>query len=128
MPARAKGRKMTTQTELGQIEISNTAVASVAAHAVLQSYGVVGMALPGLREGLVELLQRDSSKRGVVVTTDGDEIAIDLYVVLEYGLRISEVAHNIMHNVKFAVEQALGRPVKQVNVHVQGLRVSSHED
>lgn len=128
MQARTKGRTMTTQTELGQIEISNTAIASLAAHAVLQSYGVVGMALPSLREGIAELLQRDSSKRGVVVTTEGEEIVIDLYVVLEYGLRISEVAHNIMHNVKFAVEKALGRPVKQVNVHIQGLRVSAHEE
>lgn len=124
MQARVKGRMMTVQTELGQIEISNTAVASLAAHAVLQSYGVVGMALPSLREGIAELLQRDSSRRGVVVTADEDEIAIDLYVVLEYGLRISEVAHNITNNVKFAVEQALGHSVKQVNVHVQGLRVS----
>lgn len=119
---------MTTQTELGRIEISHTAVASLAAHAVLQTYGVVGMASPGLREGIAELLQRDSSKRGVLVSAEDDEIVIDLYVILEYGLRISEVAHNIMSNVKFAVEQALGQPVKHVNVHIQGLRVSKNEE
>lgn len=86
------------------------------------------MASPGLREGIAELLQRDSSKRGVLVSAEDDEIVIDLYVILEYGLRISEVAHNIMSNVKFAVEQALGQPVKHVNVHIQGLRVSKNEE
>jgi uncharacterized alkaline shock family protein YloU len=40
-------------------------------------------------------------------------------------MRISEVAHNIMESVKFNVEKALGIPVAQVNVHVQGLRVST---
>ncbi|HKD74126.1 MAG TPA: Asp23/Gls24 family envelope stress response protein, partial [Ktedonobacterales bacterium] len=54
----------------------------------------------------------------------GDRIAVDLYLIMEYGLRISEAAHNVMQNVKFAVEQALNLPVVQVNVIVQGLRLS----
>ena len=58
---------------------------------------------------------------------EGNRITIDLYVVIEYGTRISTVAHNIMSSVKFSVEKALGVPVSQVNVHVQGLRVSDLE-
>jgi len=54
-------------------------------------------------------------------------ISIDLYVVIEYGTRISEVAQNMMHSVKFSVERSLGMPVAEVNVHVQGLRVSSKD-
>ncbi|HYN87238.1 MAG TPA: Asp23/Gls24 family envelope stress response protein [Ardenticatenaceae bacterium] len=116
-------RTITTQTELGRIEIADTAIASLAAQAVLRSYGVVGLALPGLRAGITRLLGRNSARRGVVVTTDGQDVLIDLYVVLESGLRISEVANNIRESVQYAVERALGRPVKQVNVHIQGLRV-----
>ena len=110
---------MAESTHLGKIEISPAAVASLASHAVLKTYGVVGMSL----RNLVQILSRDS-KRGVSVHIEGGEIVIDLYVIIEYGTRISEVAHNIMENVKFAVEKALGVPVSQVNVYVQELRVS----
>ena len=110
---------MAESTHLGKIEISPAAVASLANHAVLKSYGVVGMS----SRSLAQLLSRDS-KRGVRVHIDGSEIVIDLYVIVEYGTRISEVARNIMESVKFRVDKALGLPVTQVNVHVQGLRVS----
>ncbi len=110
---------MAESTHLGKIEISPAAVASLANHAVLKTYGVVGMSL----RNLVQILSRDS-KRGVSVHIEDGEIIIDLYVIIEYGTRISEVAHNIMGNVKFAVEKALGVPVSQVNVYVQELRVS----
>jgi uncharacterized alkaline shock family protein YloU len=61
----------------------------------------------------------------VEVVFTGGKVVIDLYVVIEYGTRISEVARNIMSNVKFAVESALGVPVVYVNVNVQGIRVST---
>jgi len=51
------------------------------------------------------------------------EIIVDLYVIVQYGTRISEVAHGVMHGVQYALEQALGVPVAEVNVHVQGLRM-----
>jgi len=110
---------MTESTHLGKIEISPAAIASLANHAVLKSYGVVGMS----SRNLGQLLSCDS-KRGVKVNIENGEIVIALYVIVEYGTRISEVAHNIMESVKFTVEKALGVPVAQVNVHVQGLRVS----
>jgi uncharacterized alkaline shock family protein YloU len=72
---------------------------------------------------VVETLAPEHYSRGVDVHFDRDHVSIDLYVVLEHGLRISEVAHNIMLSVKFAVEQALGLRVVRVNVNVQALRV-----
>jgi len=115
---------MTEATKWGRIEISPMAVATLASQAILKCYGVVGLASPSLRHGLAELLQRDHH-RGVEVRMVDDQIIIDLYVIIEYGTRISEVAQNIMRNVKFRVEKSLGVPVAQVNVHVQGLRVSN---
>lgn len=115
---------MSEETPLGKIEISPTAVATLAAHAVLLSYGVVGMAPKNLADELTTVLG-DAAHRGVEVRVDGDCIQIDLYIVVEYGTRISSVAHSIMNVVKYTVERALGVPVAQVNVHVQGLRVSS---
>jgi uncharacterized alkaline shock family protein YloU len=116
---------MTEEPRLGRTEVSPTAVAGLAAAAVLECYGVVGMARKTPINGLDEILQREHYRRGVQVKVEEQRIVIDLYVVLEYGVRISEVAHNIMENVKFRVEKALGLPIAAVNVHVQGLRVSS---
>ena len=115
---------MTIETEYGKIEISPLAVASIASQVVLESYGVVGMASKNFRDGLVELLAPSASYRGVDVKIVDGKITVDLYVIVEYGVRISEVAQNIMSVVKFRVEKALGMRVTQVNVHVQSLRVS----
>ncbi|MCW5882958.1 MAG: Asp23/Gls24 family envelope stress response protein [Anaerolineae bacterium] len=112
-----------TQTDLGRIDISPTAVAHLASAAVVKSYGVVGMASPDLRAGIAELLNRDLH-RGVRVQHVNDQFIIDLYVIIQYGTRISEVAQQIMRTVKYRVEKSLGIPVSRVNVHVQGLRMT----
>lgn len=111
----------------GKIEVSPHAIATVASRAVVDSYGVVGLAFPHRRDGLVEILQRDYSHRGVEVREVEDQVVIDLYIVVEYGTRISEVARNAASAVKFAVEKAIGLPVSQVNVNVQGIRVSDRD-
>lgn len=117
---------MSEQNHLGQVEISPNAIATLAAHAVLQSYGVVGMAAKDLTDELTTVLG-DAAHRGVQVRVENGRIQIDLYVIIEYGTRISSVAHSIMNVVKYTVERALGVPVAQVNVHVHGLRVSSED-
>jgi len=118
---------MNEGSALGKIEVSPRAIASIASEAVLRCYGVVGMSATTLRDGIAEILQVDSYHRGVEVKVDESKIMIDLYVVIEYGTRISEVAHNVMESVKFGVERALNMRVAEVNVHVQGLRISSDD-
>ncbi len=108
----------------GIVEIAPQAIATVAGRAVANSYGVVGIAARRPRLVAVELLNPEHYNRGVYVRFGRDSVTIDLYVVLEYGLRITTIAHNIMQNVKFAVERTLGLRVVQVNVNVQALRVS----
>jgi len=116
---------MSEEGRLGRIEVSPAAIAGLAAAAVLECYGVVGMSRRTLRDGLAEILRHENCRRGVQVRIVDQQIVIDLHVVLEYGVRISEVAHNVMENVKFRVEKVLGVPIDEVNVHVQGLRVSA---
>jgi len=112
------------ETRLGRVEVLPTAIASLASQAVLECYGVVGMATKDLARGIVQILQPSSHRRGVEVHIQGDQIVIDLYVVIEYGTRIATVAENIQSVVKYTVEKALGVPVVAVNVHVQDLRIS----
>ena len=109
---------------LGKIEVSPKAISHLASRAAQASYGVVGLASRHARPGLAELLRREDEYKGVEVKFSGERVVIDLYVIIEYGTRISEVARNIMSNTKFAVESALGVPVVSVNVNVQGIRVS----
>lgn len=111
-------------TNLGSINISPSAIASIAYQATLESYGVVGLAPKNLAEGLAHTITREPT-RGVSVHYDGDQIEIEIYIVVEYGTRIAAVANSVANTVRFKVEKNLGLPVNEINVHVAGLRVSS---
>jgi uncharacterized alkaline shock family protein YloU len=106
---------------LGRIEVLPNAIHSIAVRAISECYGVVGITAPRLHNGRAVLLLPEQCNQGVRVRVVNEQIIIDVYVALEYGLRITEIAHNIMSSVKFSVEKMLGIPVSQVNVNVQGL-------
>lgn len=110
----------------GRISISPRAIASVAAHASMRTYGVVGMAPKNLVDGLANALARDP-RHGVEVSFEGRTIVVDLYVVVEYGTRLASVATSVANGVQYQLEQSIGLPVAAVNVHVQDLRISAHE-
>ncbi|MGD0612099.1 MAG: Asp23/Gls24 family envelope stress response protein [Anaerolineales bacterium] len=111
-------------TTIGTIQISPKAVATIAYYATLESYGVVGLAPKNLVEGLAATITREPA-HGVSVQYNGEEIDIEVYVIIEYGTRITSVADSVANSVRYHVEKALGMPIHTVNVHVQGLRVSS---
>lgn len=106
----------------GSISISYHAIATIAFQSALESYGVVGLAKDNITRGLTRIFSKTPTS-GVVVHYD-DNIRIDLFVVIEYGTRISSVAKSVANNVKFNIEKMVGVPVSEVNVHVGGLRVS----
>ncbi len=111
-------------TSLGEIHISPNAVATIAYYATMQSYGVVGLAPKNLADGLVHSITREPT-RGVSVRYNGEDIDIDINVIIEYGTRITSVATSVANTVRFHVERALGLKVNTVNVHVAGLRISN---
>ena len=108
---------------LGRIEISPTAIASIASQAVLRSYGVVGMAVSSPAADFAAWLT-DDPNRGIEVHFESREIYIDVYIIVEYGTRVATVANSVINTVRFNVEKAVGAKVAEVKVHVQGLRVS----
>jgi len=110
-------------TPLGSIHIAPRAIATIAYHAALQSYGVVGLTSKNLVDGLTQVLVKDPTY-GVEVDYDGQHIHIDIYIVVEYGTRIKSVANSVSNSVRYHVERALGMPVNNINVHVRGLRIS----
>lgn len=111
------------QLPAGKIEVAPRAIATIAAETVGAAYGVVGMAPRNLAEGMAQVLRRQDAHKGVDVHVRGDAIIIDLYIIVAYGTRIAEVARNVRDTVHYAVERALGMPVAEVNVRIQGLQM-----
>lgn len=111
-------------TSLGGIHISPNAVATIAYRATLESYGVVGLAPKNIADGIVKSITREPS-RGVTVQYNGEDIDIEIHIIVEYGTRIASVAESVANTVRFHVERALGLKVNHVDVHVAGLRISN---
>lgn len=111
------------ETSLGRLILSEEALATIAGAAATECYGVVGMAGQRMIDGIAELLGRENLSRGVSVTMEGDSVYIDLFVVVGYGVRISEVARMVSEKVRYTVENATGLDVAKVRVNVQGVRV-----
>jgi uncharacterized alkaline shock family protein YloU len=105
----------------GRIEVFPAVVGAIAGHAAVGCYGVMGMAARGLRDGVATLLRRENVHRGVEVHEVDGQLVIDLYVVVLYGVRITEVAQNLKSAVRFDVERATAVQVAEVNVFVQGV-------
>jgi uncharacterized alkaline shock family protein YloU len=110
-------------TPIGSIHVSPKAIATIAYQSALQSYGVVGMAAKNVVDGLAHAIAKDPT-HGVEVDYNGERINVDLYIIIEYGTRIKSVANSVAQTVRFRVEKALGIPINEINVHVQGLRIS----
>ena len=112
-----------THNNYGYIEYTDEVLANIAGSATVECYGVVGMASKNATDGLWELLKRENINKGVKISSNGDEFAIDLYIIVEYGTKISVIANNIIQKVKYSVESMTDLKVSKVTVYVQGIRV-----
>ncbi|MGL4623991.1 MAG: Asp23/Gls24 family envelope stress response protein [Culicoidibacterales bacterium] len=115
------------ENELGKIRFSEAVIQSVAGGATVECYGVVGMASKQLvKDGLAELLGRDNYQRGIIVRNEEGTIHIDLYVIVSYGVKISEIVTSIQNRVKYEVENKLNFQLGSVNVFIQDVRVTDN--
>jgi uncharacterized alkaline shock family protein YloU len=115
-----------SQKSLGTIDVAPDAIAMVAGIAALECFGLVGMSSRSLQDGIAEiLLGKENLTKGIEVRIDNNRVILDLYVIIEYGTRINEVAHNVIENVKYAIESQLGLSVTKVNVNVMGVRTGN---
>ena len=117
---------MKENTSKGDIQISKQAIATIAFQAVQRSYGVVGLASKNIADELAHALVKDPT-HGIDVDYKNQEINIDIYIIIEYGTRIKSVAASVANTVRYQVERSLGVPVNEINIHVQGLRISNGE-
>ncbi|HHV72924.1 MAG TPA: Asp23/Gls24 family envelope stress response protein [Clostridia bacterium] len=113
-------------SEKGNIIIAREVVAIIAGLAATEIEGVAGMS-GGIAGGIVEILGRKNLSKGVKVEVGEKEAAVDLFVIVDYGVRIPEVAWKIQENVKRAIESMTGLEVIEVNVHVQGVKIAQDD-
>jgi uncharacterized alkaline shock family protein YloU len=114
------------KTNYGQIDISNDTIATIAGGAAVDCYGIVGMASKNqIRDGLSEMLRRENFSRGVVIRQEDDALHIDMYIIVSYGTKISEVAYNVQSKVKYTLKKMIGLSADTVNIYVQGVRVAN---
>ncbi len=117
------------KNELGSIDIAIDVIANIAGSAVVESYGVVGMASKHqVRDGFAELLGKENYSRGVVVENNDGLLDVDLYIIVGYGVKISEVANNIQTSVKYRLEKTFGLTINTINIHVQGVRMINTDE
>ncbi len=108
------------ETEVNGIKIAEEVVAKIAGIAASEVKGVYGMN-GGLVEGISEILGKRSFAKGVKVQVGEKDTTIDLYIIVEYGCRIPDIAWEIQNRVKSAVENMTGLKVLEVNIHVQSV-------
>ena len=105
---------------LGTIRIADEVVSIIAGLAATEVEGVAGMS-GGIAGGIAEILGRKNFSKGVKVEVGEKEAAIDLYIIVKYGVRIPDIALNVQEAVKAAIENMTGLSTVEVNVQVQGV-------
>ncbi|TCL35867.1 putative alkaline shock family protein YloU [Anaerospora hongkongensis] len=110
----------TEHNDVGSIRIADEVVGIVAGLAATEVTGVAGMSA-GLVGGIAEMLGKKNLSKGVKVEVGEREAAVDLYIIVEYGVRIPDVALRVQENVKRAIESMTGLDVVEVNIHIQGV-------
>lgn len=112
---------------LGSIRIADEVVSIIAGLAATEVEGIAGMS-GGIAGGIAEMLGRKNFAKGVKVEVGEKEAAVDLYIIVKYGVRIPDVALAAQENVKQAIENMTGLSVVEVNIHVQGVGFPEEED
>lgn len=125
IPAEADDAEAET---IGNIKISVEVVSTIAGIAASEIEGVSCM-YTSFVDGFAQRFgAKKSTSKGVKVDMSGDSVSIDLYIVVEYGVKIPELAWEIQDNVKTSVETMTGLPVEKVNIHIEGISFDKEED
>lgn len=108
----------------GKIEVAHDVIASIAGNYTMMIPGIVGMvSVQKIKDGVAEMLGRDQYQKGVIVEEGEQGISIRLYVVVEYGMKIIDIATRLQRHLKEHMKQS-GIDLHEIHVHVESVRVS----
>lgn len=120
-------QKKELSTEMGAIRIADEVVSTIAGLAAMDVEGVAAMS-GGWGTDLVEKLGRKNFGKGIKVEVNNDETRIDIYLAVQYGYPIPEVAENVQKEVKVAVETMTGLKAATVNVHIVSVQMKKQPE
>lgn len=113
--------KLAVDNSLGAIRIADEVVEIIAGLAASEVEGVAGMS-GGLVGDIAHMLSRGKNlAKGVKVEVGEHEAAVNLFLVVEYGVSIPDVALHVQEAVKEAIQSMTGLNVIETNVHIQGV-------
>lgn len=111
-------------TAQGEINVNSGVYTSIAGMAASNCFGVKGMAVRSMTDGLVHLLRREAAQKGVLVTFHPDgAISIDLHIIVDHGVNIAAVGDSIISEVRYVVGKTTDTEVRAVNVYVDAIMV-----
>lgn len=111
--------------EYGNVTIDEEVIARISGTTAMECYGVVGMAARNVKDGLVQLLMLDSVTKGILVEINENKLSLNFHIIVEYGVKISAVADNLISTVKYKVKEQVGLEVEKINIFVEGVRVDN---
>ena len=116
------------QTDLGEIKVGNNVYTNIAGNAATKCFGVKGMAMRSVSDGLVHLLRRESMGKGVLVrTNDDDSISIELHIVIDQGVNIPALGASIVSEVRYIVSKQTETKVRDVDVVIDSIMIDGEE-
>lgn len=112
------------ENEWGRIAVGDSVYTKIAGNAATKCFGVKGMAVRSVKDGLVHLLRRESMAKGVLVQINEDgSISIDLHIMIDQGVNISVLGQMIVSEVRYLVSQQTDTEVRDVNVFVDAMMI-----
>ncbi|MEG2014669.1 MAG: Asp23/Gls24 family envelope stress response protein [Clostridia bacterium] len=112
-----------TQNSYGNITITEDVIACLAGQFASDCYGVIDLVPSTFYDTVSDLFKRNGKSRGVRISTKGDRIYVDLFVVIKYGLSISAVASSLKSAVKYGLENFTGMIVANIDIHIVGVKL-----
>ena len=110
------------ENEFGSIAVSNSVYTKIAGNAATNCFGVKGMAIRSVSDGLVHLLRRESMAKGVLVKTNEDgTLSIDLHIMIDQGVNIPALGQSIVSEVRYRVSKQTDTEVREVNVIIDSM-------
>ena len=114
-------------TDMGKIVIDRDVLAKYAGTATMECWGIAGRASVNVKDGVAKLLKKENAGRGVNVFIVNNKLKIELHVIVAYGVSIRAVAHNVLENVRYKIEEFTGLEIEAINVIVEGVRIMDED-
>ncbi len=112
------------ENENGSVNVSTNVYTDIVGTAVVNCFGVKGMAARSLTDGVYHLLRKESVGKGVRVTfNEDDSISIDLHIIVDNNVNLNAVGSSIIEEVKYVVTSCTGTEVRAVNVYIDSMMI-----